>query len=217
MAKGTDFGGVHSSRDLHLVQAKVELQPAKPKLKLIDIPGADGSKDYSESPAGRVVYSTRKITWTYKLYPGDDWATKYTEVSNAINGLACQITLDDDPDYYYQGRVTVDKYDSDSILHTITVVATCQPYKFRQTETSVSAALTTTQVILTLMNERMPVVPVITLTAAATLTWGSAAISLSAGTHKILDIQLAEGENKLRAQTTTGTGTIAIKYREGAL
>ena len=217
MARGTDFGGVHSYRDLHLVQASVSVQPAKPKLNFIDIPGADGSKDFSELPAGRVVFETREITWVYKLYPGDDWATKYAQVSNAINGRNCRITLDNDPGYYYQGRVSVDDHAADGILHTITVVATCQPYKLRQDDTVVTASLTTTDKTLTLVSERMPVVPTITVTAASVLTWKGNSFSLNAGAHKVLGIQLAEGDNVLRAKTTTGSGTITIKYARGSL
>ena len=217
MARGTDFGGIHSYRDLHLVQAAVNVEPAKPKTNFIDIPGADGSKDFSESPAGRVVYNTRKITWTFKLYPGDKWAAKYMQVSNAINGRLCKITLDDDPDYYYQGRVSVDEHAADGILHTITVVAICQPYKLWQTETTMSTSLTTTNKTLTLTNDRMGVVPTITVSAATTLTWKGNTYSLTAGTHKVLDIMLVEGSNSLQARTTTGTGTITVKYQKGAL
>ncbi len=217
MARGTDFGGVHSFRDLHLVQAAVEVPPAKPKLNFIDVPGANGSKDFSESPAGRVVFNTREIKWTFKLYPGDKWVDKYKQVSNAINGRQCKITLDDDPDYYYLGRVAVDEHTADSILHTITVTATCQPYKLWQTETTVTQSLTTSAKTLTLVSERMEVVPTITVTAATTLTWKGNTYSLAAGTHKVLDIMLTEGSNSLQAKTTTGTGTITIKYQKGAL
>lgn len=217
MARGTDFGGVHSYRDLHLVQAAVDVEPAKPKTNFIDVPGADGSKDFTESPAGRVVFNTRKITWTFKLYPGDDWAAKYTQVSNAINGRQCRITLDDDPDYYYLGRVAVDKHAADGILHTITVTATCQPYKLRQAETTVSDSLTTTNKTIMLIGERMAVVPTITVSAATTLTWKGNTFSLAAGTHKVLDIMLTEGPNSLQAKTTSGSGTITIKYQKGAL
>lgn len=217
MARGTDFGGVHSFRDLHLVQAKVVVEPAKPKTNFIDIPGADGSKDFSESPAERVVFNTRKITWTFKLYPGDKWVSKYTQVSNAINGRLCKITLDDDPDYYYLGRVSVDKHAADGILHTITVVATCQPYKLWQTETELMFSTTTTNRTLTLTNDRMSVVPTITVSVASTLTWKGNSYTLAAGTHKVLDITLDEGSNSLQVKTTTGTGTITIKYQKGAL
>jgi hypothetical protein len=217
MARGTDFGGVHSHRDLHLIQASVVVAPAKPKTNFIDIPGADGSKDFSESPAGRVVFGTREITWTFKLYPGDDWATKYAQVSNAINGRACKITLDNDPNYYYLGRVSVEEHAVDGIMHTITVLATCQPFKLWQVETKVTDALTTTYKTLLLRNDRKPVVPTITLTAAATLLWNGNTFSLAAGTHKILDIMLVGGPNYLQAKTTTGTGTITVTYQEGAL
>lgn len=217
MARGTDFGGVHSYRDLHLVQAAVDVQPAKPKTNFIDIPGADGSKDLSELPAGRVVFETREITWTFKLYPGDHWATKYMQVSNALNGRACHITLHDDPDWYYVGRLTVDKHAVDSILHTITVVAVCQPYKLWQTELVATESLTTTYKTLLLTNDRMPVVPTITVSAATTVEWKGDTFSLSAGTHKVLDIELAEGANYLKAKTVSGTGTIKVSYRKGAL
>lgn len=217
MARGTDFGGLHSYHDLHLIQAAVDVQPAEPKLNFIDIPGADGAKDFSESPAGRVVYNTREITWTFKLYPGDHWADKYRQVSNALNGRSCKITLDDDPDYYYVGRVAVDKHAADGILHTITVVATCQPYKLKQTVTEVVADLTTSLRSINLLNDRKPVVPTITITAGTTLQWNGNSFSLSAGTHRVLDIMLVEGVNVLQAKTTTGTGSITVSYQEGAL
>ena len=217
MARGTDFGGIHSHRDLRLVQAGVLIEPAKPKLNFIDVPGADGSKDFSESPAGRVVFSTRKITWTFKLYPGDSWVVKYTQVSNALNGRMCRITLDADPDYYYLGRVGVEEHAADGILHTITIVATCQPYKLRQVETTISDSLTTTNKTIMLVGERMAVVPTITVSAATTLTWKGNTFSLAAGTHRVLDIELTEGSNSLQAMTTSGTGTITIKYQKGAL
>lgn len=137
MARGTDFGGIHSSHDLHLIQQKVEVDPAEPKLNLIEIPGADGAVDLSEIPAGRVTYKTRKITWVFALYPGEDWDAKHRQVNNALNGRRCNITLDTDPGYYYQGRLSVSKHNVDGLLRQITVVAICQPYKLRQLQTQV--------------------------------------------------------------------------------
>lgn len=217
MARGTDFGGVHSYHDLHLVQAAIEVEPAEPRFNFIDVPGADGAKDFSESPAGRVVFNTRTIKWTFKLYPGDHWATKYTQVCNALNGKACHITLDDDPDYYYVGRVMVEEHVADGILHTITVSATCQPYKLKHVGAMVTASLTTAYSTMKLVNDRMPVVPTIVTTAATTLLWDGNTFSLAAGTHRLLDIMLVEGVNTLQAKTVSGTGTITVTYREGSL
>ena len=217
MARGTDFGGVHSYHDLHLVQALVEVEPAEPRLNFIDVPGADGAKDFSESPAGRVVYNMRTITWTFKLYPSDRWPAKYAQVSNALNGRACHITLDDDPEYYYVGRVAVDKHAADGILHTITVVATCQPYKLKHNGMMSTYDLTTTSRTLLLANDRMPVVPTITVTVDTTLVWNGNTFGLNPGTHRLLDIMLVEGVNSLEARTKAGTGKITVSYREGSL
>ena len=217
MARGTDFGGVHSYTDLHLIQQHVDVQPAEPKLNLIEIPGADGAKDLSTQPAGRVTFKDRKLTWTFALYPGDVWAEKHRQTSNALNGKYCHITLDSDPDYYYRGRLVVKSYKVDKQLKQITVEATCRPYMLKQLETVVRANLSTSNLNINLVNDRMPAIPTITVSAETLLTWKGASIALAAGTHKVLDIELQEGVNVLKAATKSGTGTITLTYQEGAL
>lgn len=217
MARGTDFGGVHSHRDLQLIQQEVEVQPAEPKLNLVSIPGADGSKDLSEQPAGRVVYKDRKISWTFALYPGENWDAKHSQVSNAINGRLLKITLDTDPNYYYLGRVVVKKYKVNNTLRQITVEANCRPYKLRQLPTSVVQNLTASYKALQLLNDRKPVVPTITLTAPATIRWKGQTYSLNTGEHRVLDIELQEGENLLEVLAPGGSGRCTITYQEGSL
>ena len=218
MARGTDFGGVHSFIDLHLIQQMVDVQPAEPKLNLIDIPGGDGAKDMSTQPAGRVVYKDRTITWTFALYPGDIWAEKHRQVSGALNGKYCRITLDSDPDYYFLGRLVVKNYKVDNQLRQITITASCRPYMLRQAETVVKVSnLSTTYRTLDLVNDRKPAIPTISVTAETTLRWNGGTVTLAPGTHKILDIELQEGINKLEAKVTAGTGSITLTYQEGAL
>lgn len=217
MAKGTNFGGIHSNIDLRLIQQKVEIQPAEPKLNLIDIPGADGSKDLSDRPAGRIVYKDRSITWTFALYPGENWHNKHRQVSNALNGKHCKITLDDDPGYYYVGRLTVKKYNTDKLLRQITVEATCAPYMLKQEQTVVLADVTAERVDLILLNEKKPVIPTIEATKAMTLYWGDQQITIQPGTFKSLDIELQEGENILGISTADAPGNVTITYQEGAL
>lgn len=217
MAKGTDFGGVHSNRDLHLIQQSVDIQPAEPKLNLIDVPGADGSVDMSELPAGRVVYHDRTLTWTYALYPGDDWHSKHREVSNALNGKRCKITLDGDTGYYYTGRVVVRQYNTDRALRQITVEATCSPWVLKREQTVVTVALTSDFQKILLRNEKKPAIPVIEVTTAATLRWGDATAQINAGSFTSLDIELQEGDNILEAKSTGGDGLIIVTYQEGSL
>ena len=217
MAKGTDFGGIHSHRDLNLIQQLVEIQPAEPKLNLIDVPGADGSKDLSDRPANRIVYKDRPITWTFALYPGARWHDKHRQVSNALNGKRCRITLDDDPGYYYDGRLTVKKYNTDKALRQITVEAVCFPYMLKQEQTVVTAEIGTEYAPINMPNGRKPVVPTITVDVEATILWNGKTYAINAGTHNILDVELQEGENTINVKTANGTGTISLVYQEGAL
>lgn len=217
MARGTDFGGVHSNIDLLLIQQRIEVQPAEPKLNLVEVPGADGSKDLSELPAGRVVFNDREIEWTFALYPGEDWDAKHSQVSGALNGRRCKITLDTDPGYYYIGRLVVSKHKIDGLLRQITVKATCYPYKMKHQETIVTNELATEYQTILLYNGRKPVVPTITVTEETTIRWKGNTYAVSAGEHKILNIELVEGENKLEAKVASGTGSITVTYREGAL
>lgn len=217
MAKGTTFGSIHSNTNLQLIQQSVEVKPASPKTNFVDIPGGDGSKDLTEALGVGVKYADREITWTFALYPGADWYAKQREVSGALNGLKCNITLDDDPGYYYEGRLAVADYKADRLLRQITVKAICRPYKLKQSETTVSSSLTTTNKTLTLNNDRMPVVPTITVTATTVITFAGNSYTINAGTHKLLGIRLTAASQTLQAKTSSGTGTITIKYREGAL
>ena len=217
MAKGTDFGGVHSYIDLYLIQQSVSIQPAEPKLNLVDIPGADGSVDMSELPAGRVVYNDRTLTWIFALYPGEDWHAKHRQVSNALNGKRCRITLDEDLGWYYYGRLAVKQYNTDRLLRQITVEAVCSPWMFKQDKTTVTSTLTTTYKSITLTNKKKPAIPTITVSRASTLRWNGATLNAAAGSVTSLDIELLEGANVLEAKTTSGTGTITITYQEASL
>jgi len=217
MARGTDFGGVHSLRDLNLIQQKVVEAPAEPKTNFVNVPGTDGSKDLSTQPAGRVVYKDRKITWTFALYPGDNWAEKKHQVSNALNGRRCRITFDDDPDYYYNGRLTVKSYALDRTLRQITVEATCAPYMLKQAETVINASISTTERSITVKNEFKPALPRITVAADTIIGWNGDTFTLTAGEHVLLDIQFPAGTSTLTAKTVSGTGSISIAYQEGTL
>lgn len=217
MAKGTNFGGVHSFRDLGLIQQRVEESPAEPKLNLIDIPGANGSKDMSEQPAGRITYHDRTVIWTFALYPGDNWHAKKRQVSNALNGRRMRITLDENPGYYYYGRIAVKEYNRDRTLRQITIEATCAPYMLKQTETTINRSLSTTDARIYLTNEAKPAFPKFTVTAETVIGWNGGTFTLTPGSHVLLDIELPSGTSSLTAKTKSGTGTITITYQEGTL
>ena len=134
--KGIWFDGVHSYTDLNLVLSEVNIPPAIPKMTFIDIPGGDGSVDLTEA-LGEVKYKDREGSFTFTVFPSDDFEVKKRQVSNLLNGKRCKITVDKDPDYYWIGRCAVDEYASDKNLHQIIVTATVAPYKWKHGETVV--------------------------------------------------------------------------------
>ena len=219
MAKGTTFGTLHSNTDLSLIQQSVEISPAEPRTSFVDVPGADGSKDLTEALGVGVKYKDRKIKWTFALYPGDNWELRKQTVSGYINGIACAIVIDDDPNYYYQGRVEVKDYKVDGLLKQITVEAVCRPYKLHLTDTVIARDdLTTSYKNLNITNDRMPVVPEITVSAETTLLWNGNTYTISAGTHTVPEIRFTYGVQTLKAKLTSGTtGTISLQFKEGAL
>ena len=219
MARHTLFGNINSDADLHLIQQRVDVAPALPKLNLVDVPGADGSLDLTEVLGVGVKYNDRTITWTYALRPGTDWRAKLTEVSNALNGKRLHITLDDDPGFYYDGRLSVTEHASDGILKQITIEAVCKPYKLVEALSEVGRTdLGTSYKTLNLPNLARPVVPLITTTAAeTTLLFGADTFVVSAGEHKLPGIVLQAGANTLKAKVKTGTGTIKVTYQEALL
>lgn len=213
--KGVNFGNIHSYYDLNLILSKCEIKPAEPKTNYVDIPGGDGSVDLTESH-GKIVYKDRECTFTFTVAPSDDlsYEDKKTQVSNALNGKRFEIVLDKDPEYYYSGRCTVDSWKQDRNLKQIVVSAKVAPYKRKIGETVISVDLTEDEQSLALANGRMHIVPVITCTDETRIVFGNSEFRLSAGTHKILEFCLVEGNNEI---SVSGSGTVTITYREGDL
>ena len=210
--KGIWFDNLHSYSDLNLILSKAEIPPAVAKTNYIDIPGGDGSIDATEAH-GEVKYKDRQCKFTLSVLPSDDFEEKKREVSNLLNGMRCKIVLDKDPDWYWEGRCSVDSYASNKNMHQIVIGAVVKPYKLRIKETSVVYPAHFHN-FKTLYNERKKVVPTITTTAKASFSFNGNVYSVDAGTHTILDIQLLQGENRL---LISSTGEATVTYREGAL
>lgn len=219
---GVYFGNIHSFYDLDLILSAVAVSPAKPKTVYVPIPGADGSLDLTEAH-GEVKYSDRDIKFTLTMNPASDlseaaWEAKKTEVSNALNGKACRITLDKDPYYYWEGRCTVDEFLSNKRHRRFSVSAVVRPYKMRTDQTVAVFPLKETEQKVILYNSRKLACPQITcIGSPVTVTFKEAVYELSSGAHKFTDFRLSEGENEVTISGTTGRGQVAFVYQEGDL
>lgn len=210
--KGIWFGNIHSYEDLNLVLSKADIPPAEVKTNYVDIPGGDGSVDLTEA-LGEIKFKDRECSFTFTVFPQDDFEEKKKQVSNLLNGKRCRIKLDKNSGYYWEGRCLVNEYASDKNLHKIVVRAIVAPYKLKNSITQVIIPVGESGAV-TLVNGRKTVVPTITCTDAATIVFEGNTYTLNAGTHNLLNIELKYGENQV---TVTTAGQVKFTYQEGDL
>lgn len=129
--KGVTFGNVHTSNfsGHYAYLSKVTVGAPSPKEYKIDIPGSDGILDMTEYFGG-VSYSSRKLKFEF-TFPqrGQLLHMAYSAFLTAFNGKKFRIILDDDPQFFYRGRVRVGEL-SKSKLPRVTVECECEPFKY---------------------------------------------------------------------------------------
>lgn len=130
--QGVTFDKTHSYRTWKLLLAgQPVISPPKPKTKLIQVPGTNTVIDLTESlTGGEVKYEPRSIRCVFYVIGGrQKWPAVYSAVLNELHGKRMNITMDDDPNWYYTGRVAVDEYESSEASATIVITAEVEPYK----------------------------------------------------------------------------------------
>ena len=213
---GIKFGNIHSDA-LGLSWLGVfTLSPPKAATKYIDIPGRNGSLDYSQAITGYVVYEDRDITMEFRLETDsdDEYIEKISEVMNLLHGQRMIVIADVAPDYQWDCRLEVEDDRKSRKQSTVTITGTAYPYKRKTTDTVVEQTVTDTAAEITCNNLAEPVVPTIETSASMQIKFGNKTFNVQEGTHTIPDIVFLAGENVL---TVTGPGTIKITYREGSL
>lgn len=126
--------------DWHLVPvSRPVINPPKVKTRIVDIPGGNGSIDLTETLTGRSLYYNRTgslefivVNDTYE--PVNDyieWSLAYSNIVNAIHGRKLKAILEDDPDWYYEGRFFVNEWRSNRNHSSIVIEYDLNPYKWR--------------------------------------------------------------------------------------
>lgn len=210
---GITFGAYHSYTDWALIPGRIEIETPQIKENKIDIEGADGALDLTDF-FGEVKYEDFPLSFPFSML-GEDagYIARHTQIKNAIHGKKLKIILDDDPGFFYLGRLSVGSLKKEKGYATMTIDAECEPYKYKAEKTTVTQAITGAGVVR-LTNGRKYAVPEITATAAFTLAYGGNTWAIQAGSYTLPELELKEGENTINV---TGTGTITFSYQEGGL
>ena len=131
------FGEKNTWDDWKLVPAEFpRFKPPEAKTSIIEIPGADGSLDLTESLTGDVKFKNRTGSLTFYAYDeGREWYNYYFDMINYLHGQEMRVVLEDDPIYYWIGRFSVNEWKSNPPTN-IVVDYNVHPYKYEDTDSS---------------------------------------------------------------------------------
>lgn len=134
---GATFGGgavgvsKHTYTDFNMVpKSKITFNPPAVKTEYIDVAGANGRLDYTEVLTGGVMYDNRVGTIEFVVLIPSDYPTVYSQLLAFFHGKNIRVILDDDPNYYYQGRFSVNQWKSMEGASTIAIDYNLDPYKY---------------------------------------------------------------------------------------
>ena len=236
MYRSVTFGEKNTWNDWGLIPTSrpVVSTPAIKKV-LIDIPGADGAIDLTQSLTGEVKYEKRKGSMEFMVFNKSHWANIYSEIMDYLHGQQVKIILEEDPDYYYFGRAEIDQWKSSKNYSLIVINIEADPYKYElyssledwkwdsfNFETGIIREYRTLEVSgslsIIIPGRRMSVCPSFTVIsedgAGMRIAFNGNTYLFADGTSRNLNIVLKQGTNTLQI---TGTGTISIDYRGGRL
>lgn len=237
------YTNAHSYRDFGLLpKEKPVIDPPKVQVSSIAVPGRDGDIDTTEALDGLVHFGNCKGTFRFTAIDGrQTWDEIYWKLKNRLHGRRKRVVLDEAPDGYYDGRLSVSdkpEYDSETGKAIFTVTGDFQPYKLGFTSTIESwlwdpfsfehgvirdyssITIRNGSGNVTIIGSTMPVVPDIKVVSGSlTVDWDGNPddpIALATGSNidKLYNLILLEGEKTLQF---TGSGEIQIEYRTGDL
>lgn len=125
------IGSKNTWDDWHLVSpSRLVFAVPEVKTKYVDIPGANGILDLTDALTGFPTYENREGTFEFIVVNGyGEWQNRYSEILNYLHGKKYRAVLEDDPDYYYEGRFSVGEWGCDESWSTISISYSVSPFK----------------------------------------------------------------------------------------
>lgn len=246
MYHSVTFGDKNTWDDWHLVpSSRPVFNPPTLKTKTLEIPGGDGVIDLSEALTGYPVYSNRTGSMEFivvndfyePVKTHQEWYEVYSNIMDYLHGQQLQAFLEDDKEYYYEGRFTVNNWKSDKNHSIITIDYDVGPYKWffhsSLEDSKLSDNFKNIQVTATYKSHifkktlfgRAPVCPSFIISTTSGQGMYIRFVNPKLGTNitkKVSDgtIQIPEfillGEKvTIYFKCVSGTGTVSINFRRG--
>lgn len=206
--------------DWHLVPTSRPLvNPPSVKTSYVDLPGGDGVLDLSTALTGRPLYGNRTGEWTFLVMNDyQDWNVLYTRIMAYLHGQTFKIILEDEPTFYYEGRLALKEWTSGAVMSSIVIQYNLDTYKYPVNGASSGVNVTAQAGTVMLNGSTYGITDEIPWIHASisgmTVTFEGRSHTLSKGWNRFGDILLKSGNNSLRI---TGSGTVIIDVPEGRL
>lgn len=232
MFHSVTFGEKNSWDDWHLIPtSRPVINPPQVDTKFVEIPGMDGAYDMTEWLTGRPQYKNRTGTIDFAVVNDYmSWDAAFSIISNYLHGRSMRLILEDDPEFYYKGRFSVNKWKSDKWYSVITISYILNPWKKSLYSTAepwqwdpfdfntgiiqdYSAYQVDGETTITLIGLREPTTAKFSATSAMTMIFNGKTYNLVEGENTFEDILLTEGNNEI---TFNGSGVIGIDYIGGS-
>lgn len=114
----------------HLIPtSKPVIATPAPKTNFIEIPGRNGSVDLTTYLTGGVVFGPRSGSWEFIIDNGwEYWETTRKNLYSAIHGQVFKIVFEDNPSWYWDGRLSIADYKPEEANNKITINYVIEPY-----------------------------------------------------------------------------------------
>lgn len=138
-ANGVRFNGKHSFYDYQMfLSLRPDVGVPEPDIVDVEVPGANGSLDYTEAVTGKVVYANREMTFDFVAEcPVDKQAAFKSRLLSDLHGQFVEVELDEDAGWIYSGRAKVAFENVEPWKLHIVVTVSAYPYKVEDKETEI--------------------------------------------------------------------------------
>ena len=227
----------HSYRDFGLFPSEVNMpDPPGIQTQFIEVPGMDGTLDVTEALDGTIHYDDRDYSQKYiDIIGRNGMHTRYSALQNFLHGKRMRMILDDDPDWYYEGRFTIGDPSPVNFKNTVKIQAVLRPFKYAINSTvddwlwdpfnfdsGIIREYNNIEIEqtrdVTVIGSEMPIVPIITVNSengdGIDLIYEGNRYHLSDGKNRIVTMVITAHEYIFHFE---GIGVVSIEFREGSL
>lgn len=193
-----------------------EISSPEPKRTTVSIPLTDGEIDTSAILSPIPFFETREIQIGLELRSHRwEWPIYWSQLFEDLHGQTVKVELPDDPDYYWTGVASVGEIEDHGMTAGVTITVAAHPFKrSRVAEPLFNGTLSgdeTLEIFVTAMRGY----PEFDAGAPGmTVEYDGETWTLPVGESTCFGLVLPHGDSTL---TLHGSGSLTVKYREGAL